>query len=872
MGVSYQMSVEYSQFKTGMQQAQASVKTMDAALKANEAQFKATGDAEVYMENKAKSLEQKMRAQKSVYQQAEAALKAMKEHGVDPLDVSYQKMQQTMLNAQAGISDTMAELNGLTSAEQVAATGADKLSGSVSDIGKKLSLDQVITGIGKITSAMENAAKVAVNLGKAIWDNITDSASWADSTATAATVLGMDVEEYQKYQKVFDTVAEITVADWRKAKQKVQSVIFSPTDSQVDVLKALGISRYSVEADKNGTLEPVLKDFESLFWEIGETLQRKVASGELTGDLADSYANAIFGRSFGNLNHIFKMGQEAFQEEVDKQVVTSQEAIDNLAKMNDTIIGLQGDFATLKNDVLAGLAPALTTAAEALDSLLKRIMEYLQTPEGQQALQDMGTAVSGLFDDLGKIDPDSVVEGFTKVFNTVVGSLKWLDENKESLKDALTVIVTGWGAAKLVNGALEVKKLIDGIHGLTSAGSAGATAGAAWGTSFATAASTAVKAVAPWLATILGVTALAVTPAVAAQKADEERWKNKQNQRIKAADDIAAVVGENENTKFVRNAAEAVGPKRRADGSYDTDVTGYFLNMNPTDAVDDLLMGLRERRNQQQAELFTAIELYAKETEGHYTANLLQDYWNGAELDPYVVNAMLQNITDALAEYENNKVKIPAVLELTEEPEETVQKATGKPNRRNTVKIGALMDAGDARTPQMTYAIGISAVLGGLGGAGGKAEGIDAVLDALGGKGAPGDGIPVSIVPKAEENAAEDIAKQVGLVTIAAKVVPITAGGQMGMTKTGWASGGGGSSPMMYIKEHANGLPFVPGDGYLAILHRGERVMTAQENRSYTYNNHNYFGNVNLNNGLEIDNLVDSINRRNRATRKGYGS
>ena len=69
----------------------------------------------------------------------------------------------------------------------------------------------------------------------------------------------------------------------------------------------------------------------------------------------------------------------------------------------------------------------------------------------------------------------------------------------------------------------------------------------------------------------------------------------------------------------------------------------------------------------------------------------------------------------------------------------------------------------------------------------------------------------------------------------------------------------------------ANGMPFVPWDGYPAILHRGERVMTAQQNKSYTYNNHNYFGSVNLNNGLEVDNLIDSINRRNRASQRGFG-
>ena len=75
---------------------------------------------------------------------------------------------------------------------------------------------------------------------------------------------------------------------------------------------------------------------------------------------------------------------------------------------------------------------------------------------------------------------------------------------------------------------------------------------------------------------------------------------------------------------------------------------------------------------------------------------------------------------------------------------------------------------------------------------------------------------------------------------------------------------------MGYSRGHANGLFSVPWDGYPAILHKGERVLTARENQQYTYNN--YFGNVALNNGLEIDALTESIARRNQRQRSGFGA
>ena len=216
--VSVQMGVSgVSQFKQGMAQAQASVKSIDAALKLNEKQFKATGDAEAYMQNKTTQLNQKLQAQQSAVKNAEQALKAMKDSGVDPLSVSYQKMETQLLNAQSALLDTQNEINNLGAESADAAGKTDQLTNSLSGLNKKISLDQVISAIGSITSGMEKAAQKAVELGKQIWENITDSARWADDAATQAMILNMNVEDYQAYKKVFDTVGELTVAEWQKA-------------------------------------------------------------------------------------------------------------------------------------------------------------------------------------------------------------------------------------------------------------------------------------------------------------------------------------------------------------------------------------------------------------------------------------------------------------------------------------------------------------------------------------------------------------------------------------------------------------------------------------------------------------------------------
>lgn len=48
---------------------------------------------------------------------------------------------------------------------------------------------------------------------------------------------------------------------------------------------------------------------------------------------------------------------------------------------------------------------------------------------------------------------------------------------------------------------------------------------------------------------------------------------------------------------------------------------------------------------------------------------------------------------------------------------------------------------------------------------------------------------------------------------------------------------GGGSGGRGYDGSHATGLNYVPFDGYIAELHRGERVLTAEENKQYSNKN-----------------------------------
>ena len=504
--VSVRMGVSgISQFKNGMKEAQESVKTLDAALKANEKAFKQSGNAEEHMAAQTNLLSQKLKEQQKIVKNAQDALKQMEKKGVKTTDVAYQKMQRQLIEAQSGMMDTQAALDGMGAAAEDAAGKTDNLSASLGGLNKKVSLDQVITGLDKITSGMEKAAKKAVDLGKEIWNMAMESARYSDDIATQATILGMDPETYQQYKGVFDTIAEVTVQEWATAKRKIEKAMVDPSKDQIDVLEALGlVGKESVDGG-NGSLEQEIKlaagNWEDAFWQIAGELQTRLADGRLTEEMADVYGEAIFGKKFSNLKPLIQMGRDAFLEALGVQNVMSEEAVKKNAELNDKIIELQNSFKSLQGEVMSGLAPALTDAADALNKLLGSVLDYLKTPEGKKALEDLGTAVSGLFDDLGKISPDQVVDGFAKVFGDIVNGVTWLKDNWEGVKIAIEGIGGAFLVMKGMENILTIVKLIDGLKGLTGAGAAaaageaGAEAGAAWGSGFAGA----VAKAAPWL-------------------------------------------------------------------------------------------------------------------------------------------------------------------------------------------------------------------------------------------------------------------------------------------------------------------------------------------------------------------------------------
>ena len=326
--VSVKMGVSgIGQFKQGMNEAQASVKTLDAALKANEEQFERTGNAEEHYAAQTTLLNQKLKQQQEIAKNAEAALKQMEENGVKKNSVAYQNMQRKLIEATAAMEKTKDEIGKVGEKAGESAGQTDKLSESLKGIGKNVSWQSVADGLGKITNKLESGARTAIRLGKSIARSAMDSTEWADDVLTRATQYGVDPETLQK----MDNVA---------------SYIDTDVDTIISARDRLAKNQQSL-AELLG-IETEGKSVEDVFWEAGEAI---MALGE--GFDKSEISQKIFGRSWRELLPLFTAGREEYEALMDSQNVLTEDQVKKLGEADNAIKGIEQQLALMKNEFWA---------------------------------------------------------------------------------------------------------------------------------------------------------------------------------------------------------------------------------------------------------------------------------------------------------------------------------------------------------------------------------------------------------------------------------------------------------------------------------------------------------------------------------------
>lgn len=327
MSVNVKMGAEISGFVNGVRDSQNVMKGLNAEMKAAEAEFKATGDAEQLTANKTRILNDQLNTQKSIVDQAKSALKAMKEAGIDPTDAAYQRLNVQMLNAQAGMNEAQAALNGLGASAQAAGVNLE-------DIGKNVAWDNVTEGLNKLTEKLESAAKLALKVGKAVAKSAMDSTQWADDILTRSTQYGIDAETLQRMENVADYI-DTDVDTILTARDKLAR-------NRESLGELLGI-------DSNG------KSVDEVFWEAGEAIMNLGNEFDKT-----EISQKLFGRSWRELIPLFTAGREEYESMMESQNVLTNEQIENLGKADDAFKSIQHEWERMKNEFWSNNAETIT--------------------------------------------------------------------------------------------------------------------------------------------------------------------------------------------------------------------------------------------------------------------------------------------------------------------------------------------------------------------------------------------------------------------------------------------------------------------------------------------------------------------------------
>lgn len=394
-----------SEFKRNMKDAESSVKALTSSLELNKKELEATGNKENYLKNQTQILKDAIEAQTAAVQASESALNQMRKDGVVETSSAFNNMKKRVNESRIKLLDLKAELKKVETQSGDTSTGLE-------NIGKNVAWDNVAEGIGKIADRLQGAARAAANFGKRIGRSVMSSAEWADNLKTTADQFDITPERLQRMQNVADIidtdVEAILGAQQRMAKAATTKKGISAIE------ETLGIGLNGQSAD-------------DLFWEIGDALVNMSQGFD-----KEAAAQSIFGRSWRELLPLFKAGREEYEKMLEEQKVMSDEDVNRLGALDDTINVLKQQIELTKNQFIADNADKIT--------------ELLQ----------------------------------------------WIVDNKDGVVTALTAIGGGFAALKMAELAANVAKVVSGLQGLgwikggsdaakAVAGAGGGTAGLALG-------------------------------------------------------------------------------------------------------------------------------------------------------------------------------------------------------------------------------------------------------------------------------------------------------------------------------------------------------------------------------------------------------
>ena len=448
------------QYKSAIDRAKASVKALESELKLAGEQFKANGDAQEYANEKARILKEQIDQQQKAVEAAQKAIKKLTDQGVDKNSRAMSDWRKKLFDAQTAMTRMQNDLDatekGLgeqADAFDEAADAAQDYSDKMDEIGQGVNFSATITAIDNVSSRIGSIVTKAYDAAKAIWQLEQGAGSWADYVLTEATKAGMDVETYQAWEYASRFI-DTEIDDILGAYDRLNKGMANVSDERLKELNELLVPHLDPNTGaKRDTME--------IFWDIVDAMNTIEDESR-----RDQIAMDLFGKSYRDLKPLFNAGSEAFRgfvEEGRQLAVVPEESVNQLGELDNAMQKLDAVWNKTKIGFLAAMAPSFERIADAMADALTALNEFLQTEEGQAALNSLNEALGGIADQVENIDFKQSLETVSSLIDGVTKGLSWISEHGMGVAVTLGVMGIAWQGLKITKDVLSFLQLIKNI-------------------------------------------------------------------------------------------------------------------------------------------------------------------------------------------------------------------------------------------------------------------------------------------------------------------------------------------------------------------------------------------------------------------------
>ena len=399
-----------------------SLKTLGSEMRLVTAQYADNAHGAEALSAKQGVLQKTLAEQNKKVQEAEKALKQLKDAGFDDTNPTVQKFQQNLNNAKAEVARTESQLKSIDSELGKSKINWEAVGGAVAKGAKAFA-----TGVAAIGAAAGAAAT-------ALAACTVSASNYADDLLTQSTFTRQSTDDLQKYAYA----ARFVDVDMNKLTGSMAKNIKSMDSARdgsaayADAYKQLGVS----VTNADGTL----RDSNDVYWETIDAL-----GGVKNETERDALAMQLFGKSAQELNSVINAGSETFKsygaEAEEMGAVMSGENLARLGAFNDKLQTLGAGMDGLKNNASLIALPFLDVMASDGITILKNFSKGIQDANGDVGKMAgvVGGALSGVVNLVAERLPELVDMGAKLITSLIEGIVANIPKIAQS---AVSIVVS----------------------------------------------------------------------------------------------------------------------------------------------------------------------------------------------------------------------------------------------------------------------------------------------------------------------------------------------------------------------------------------------------------------------------------------------